>query len=418
MPEIATYASTSSPSWPTFSGRSMCKVVSDMCLLDHCHRSPTGFTLGDQAALALFMNRGLMVRKQGEPGEHFFVVGQMYYVSILVPAVEVLVDGNNGLKGFSIAEISKANLVFQVVLDLDDWEATPIEWATPLILSHRLGRAPCFKGVVALPTGPAENLLKAAARHCFWSVTGGALDLALDHLGMRTPPKSFDKVVALLQKLLGPLSDEELLKLLRKRMNLSDDKLKELLSFEGVAQELGKQDAQMGKAGIRKSSSSPHACFGSRPSWPGPLDLGGRGGASGHASFDLIPAPKRCVGIVFGGLGLCRGGPNRQGSASNYAAREAALATASSLPGPYISNLAVLGLRHLVCQGARSPFLVVGRFGRPAGCLILPGVCGKSQGGQSTGASHPGCCKVAARLREHLGSFGEGVAASGRVRSA
>lgn len=57
--------------------------------------------------------------------------------------------------------------------------------------------------------------------------------------------------MALLQKLLGPLSDEELLKLLRKRMNLSDDKLKELLSFEGVAQELGKQDAQMVKAGIR-----------------------------------------------------------------------------------------------------------------------------------------------------------------------
>lgn len=191
MPEIATYASTSSPSWPTFSGRSMCKVVSDMCLLDHCHRSPTGFTLGDQAALALFMNRCLLVRKQGEPGEHFFVVGQMYYVSILVPAVDVLVDGNNGLKGFSIAEISKANLVFQVVLDLDDWEATPIEWATPLILSHRLGRAPCFKGVVALPTGPAENLLKAAARHCFWSVIGGALDLALDHLGMRKPPKIY-----------------------------------------------------------------------------------------------------------------------------------------------------------------------------------------------------------------------------------
>lgn len=242
---ISEHASASSPSWPTFSGRSMCKVVADMFLLDACFRSPTGVTLGYQAGFALFLNRGLLVRKRDAPQAQFFVVGQMYYVSILVPAAEVQIV--SGVVAYGFSELVKSNLVFQVVLDLDDWEATPIEWASPLILARRYGRSVRNVGLVALPTGPSEGVLKAAARHCFWGITSGALDLALDQLGMSKPSRVFDKIIALLQRLLGPLSDEELLKLLRRRLNTSDESLKGLLAADGVAEELGKQDVAMVK---------------------------------------------------------------------------------------------------------------------------------------------------------------------------
>lgn len=165
MAGISDYASAPSPSWPTFSGRSMCKVVADVFLLEACFRSPTGFTLGYQAGLALFLKRGLLVKKKGASQPQFFVIGQMYYVSILVPAAEVQIV--QGVSAYGFSELVKSNLVFQVVLDLDDWEATPIDWVSPLILARRYGRALHSSGIVALPSGPAEGVLKAAARHCF-----------------------------------------------------------------------------------------------------------------------------------------------------------------------------------------------------------------------------------------------------------
>lgn len=82
---------------------------------------------------------------------------------------------------------------------------------------------------------------------------------------MSKPPRVFEKIVALLQRLLGPLSDEELLRLLRRRLNTSDEALKGLLAADGVAEELGKQGVAM----VKETRGRPHI----RRMIPPPLEL-------------------------------------------------------------------------------------------------------------------------------------------------
>lgn len=91
------------------------------------------------------------------------------------------------------------------------------------------------------------RLLKAAARHCFWNCTAGALDLACGHLGLAKGGTVFARLVRLLQHLLGPLEDDRLLFYLNKRVKEADENLKALLQSEEMSAELTQEDAKMVK---------------------------------------------------------------------------------------------------------------------------------------------------------------------------
>lgn len=82
----------------------------------------------------------------------------------------------------------------------------------------------------------------AAARRCFFNAPAAVLDLILVHLGMSRPKTVYDKLVELLQRLLGPLTDEQLVPLLGKRIAKKDNSLDALMKNSDLLGELGKQD--------------------------------------------------------------------------------------------------------------------------------------------------------------------------------
>lgn len=90
------------------------------------------------------------------------------------------------------------------------------------------------------------RLLKAAARHCFWRCSSVALDLAIRHLKLPRAGTVFAKLVTLLQELLGPLSDAQLLQLLNKRIKKADEAwMKAVLENEDLQNELSAEDRRI-----------------------------------------------------------------------------------------------------------------------------------------------------------------------------
>ena len=128
-------------------------------------------------------------------------------------------------KFFFPVEITKSNLKFEFINDFDDWEAVPYKWCTPLAVSKLIGTRMKTPQALAFQTGCPEPLLKAAARKCFWTLGGEPLNLALTHLRLPKPTKVIDKIISLVNHLLGPLTDKDLLNILRLRVIGENDVL-------------------------------------------------------------------------------------------------------------------------------------------------------------------------------------------------
>ena len=100
---------------------------------------------------------------------------------------------------------------------------------------------------MAATTGPEEDLLTVGAREAFWNIKGAALDEALKDKGLSRPSKVFHKVCALTQHpdVLGPLTDAELLRILKKRVADADDIWANMLQSEELQAEMSAQDKEL-----------------------------------------------------------------------------------------------------------------------------------------------------------------------------
>lgn len=120
---IAKYAGRSNSTWPTFTGRSQCKIVSDLFVIMQC-AVDGDFVAGTKCSMTLFLNRGLLVRHNSWPeDEYYFCLGQMFYAGVLLKAKPV----NMGVHGqekkvYKTMPLTKDNLLLQPVLDPDEFQ--------------------------------------------------------------------------------------------------------------------------------------------------------------------------------------------------------------------------------------------------------------------------------------------------------
>lgn len=155
LKSIEGYATDKTAQWPTFSGRSMCRVAADLHLMVHCHKSDS-WADGEKSQLAQLLHRGLLVRRVSDPpGRWWFVIGHMYSVSIVLKAVEHAAGPGDVV--YTLAPITKQNLRMWSVLDPDEYESLPFEWHTPFSFAASFSSKPPLYGIFAAPTGLKEG---------------------------------------------------------------------------------------------------------------------------------------------------------------------------------------------------------------------------------------------------------------------
>eukprot|EP00959_Pyramimonas_sp_CCMP1952_P132366 2767606-Pyramimonas_sp.AAC.1 len=64
-------------------------------------------------------------------------------------------------------------------------------------------------------------------------------------MGMKKPPALYNKLEALLQRLIGPLKEDELLRIMNKRIEKPDHAMECIASDPALLEELGKHDKAM-----------------------------------------------------------------------------------------------------------------------------------------------------------------------------
>ena len=92
-----------------------------------------------------------------------------------------------------------------------------------------------IRGIVAVPTSKPEPVLKAAARLCFMEWGSTLLKQLPQHLGVGLAPKVklFDVLTKLLQHILAPLEEEDLIDILARR-EFKKDPLEAVLNSEDM----------------------------------------------------------------------------------------------------------------------------------------------------------------------------------------
>ena len=113
--------------------------------------------------------------------------------------------------------------LFIACVSLSHWEARPVAWRSPAWQTKHFSTVTQHewqaKGLVAFPEGPAEALLKVAARSAFWALGKAVLSDLAAHVGIEVPAGTsfFDLVFLLVQETLG-CSDEECVTLVGARL--------------------------------------------------------------------------------------------------------------------------------------------------------------------------------------------------------
>ena len=127
------------------------------------------------------------------------------------------------------------------------WKVRP---TTPISPARQFVQNGCklspVTGILLHATGPSVPALVHAAEHCFWQIGAPQLQKLCVDLGVvPSGPNLYDRVVALLQNILHPLSDDRLQALLQLRAvalpslvptDLDKADVEDVLGKEGVAE--------------------------------------------------------------------------------------------------------------------------------------------------------------------------------------
>ena len=114
-------------------------------------------------------------------------------------------------------------LTWLAILDWGMWKVRP---TTPISPARQFVQNGCklspVTGILLHATGPSVPVLVHAAEHCFWQIGAPQLQKLCVDLGVvPSGPNLYDRVVALLQNILHPLSDDRLQALLQLRQSPS-----------------------------------------------------------------------------------------------------------------------------------------------------------------------------------------------------
>jgi len=237
------------PSWVTFSPANSGVVFADLQLMEWC-RQADAWKKGAHSGWSILMQGNTLLRRRCSEGPWFFALGHVGGVMpVGWPAKHH--DCPGGCKVWPPENAFKPfDFPWLEVIDVDDWEAMPVRWLSPMHLRARWGPKISFSGgihgIVAEPTADPAPLLVVAAKACFWELTVVPLRQLAKFMGLDLPvmPSLFTVLSALLRFILK-CTDSELADILAMRIKSPEETLmSDLAHTDEIGDLLDKNDLQ------------------------------------------------------------------------------------------------------------------------------------------------------------------------------
>ena len=182
----------------------------------------------------------ILRNKSFEKGAWFLAVRQFTGVSVLaLPLAELT---HEGMSYFVVDKVRKH--FWLPMIEPTAWMCCSFVFKSPLSVKLKQGKWCHRYGCLMEPTCEPTHLLALCARNAFWVVPKTTLVTAAKQLGIEVDPASSlpQLILTMAEKILGKLSDEEKLQLLRKRLPKQDDVQELLMAQENLDELLEKDD--------------------------------------------------------------------------------------------------------------------------------------------------------------------------------
>ena len=268
--ELRSIMSTAvTPSWYSPAPVNQCQQDADILLARHLQQIGRLDRADSSWLCTLFRGQRLLVRcrSPGQSDDWAFAIGHVAgSVALVWPAAAVRIGK---ALCYTMATAAKPDDTIRFLYDVGEWDAMEYEWYG-FSGAHCLARSlevPPGAGCMALPLGEARPLLQVCARQAFSDLPNIALGQLTKHIGAPFSAKDslFERLQKVLAFVLPSASEEELMEIMKKRIQLPS--LLEAYLTSGAAddimveddrQELHKQQ-KSGPLGDRGSESQQFA---------------------------------------------------------------------------------------------------------------------------------------------------------------
>ena len=236
---------TTSPTAPYPSGVPLMSTASweDLRLIDWC-RQHDMLESAPKCWLSVLVVPGRMLLRHKDVESGKWMLALRTYTGTMVYGLHVQ-DVKKGDVQYWFPKRKIEQHAMLPILEPLEWDCVPIEFKSPLAVQIDAGartHAGACKTLIAA-TGPQENLLKVSARNAFWKIPKTGLRQLQRYRGTEVAAAADlpTLLLALCADVLGVLSDEEQLRLLRVRMPKVDT-MKEFLQSEEAKDLLADDD--------------------------------------------------------------------------------------------------------------------------------------------------------------------------------
>ena len=149
--------------------------------------------------------------------------------------------------------------IWMPILNPRDWSCLPVVWRSPIHLEIVSGSKVKDIALLQTTTYKKENLLMVSARHAFWTIPKTGLRQLSKFYGVHVPAGATfpELLLCLCEAVLGALSEEEKLKILRMRVPRVDE-MKDFLLSEEASDLLTEEDKKELKEEADESEGKKH----------------------------------------------------------------------------------------------------------------------------------------------------------------
>ncbi|CAK0853088.1 unnamed protein product, partial [Prorocentrum cordatum] len=241
-----------SPKWSNQSVANDSKPTFEMDMLEFCRANGVNVSTAEKHWYCALAKQGkVAIKMKGSPDSDYgIVMGDMCGIGVLTAKLKPF-KYRSGRDFYMIDFDAAAPLKMTYVFDPSEWDALPLSWTSPLMQFVAEGGRSLPGGVEKYcmrlePTGPADSLLRVAAKNAFWDLGLSVLktfhkDLCVD------PPGGldlFETLQALVTRVLKP-TDLDLCEILRKRCFVKFVGEDGLVDIQGAMDCMTKEEQEM-----------------------------------------------------------------------------------------------------------------------------------------------------------------------------
>jgi hypothetical protein len=216
--------------------------VEDMSLIRWCREHDTLDKAKDSWLGILNVPCRLLLSHPSFEGGRWFI-GLRSHVGVTVLGVPVTKVRVYGQEHFVLDEVNKH--YWLPVLDPREWKCVPIAFRAPLSMRILCGKWVRGQACFIQATADEDTLLRVSARFAFWDIPRTGLVTLAKEFGALVPAGADlpTLLMALCETILGKLTDEDKLKIIRQRLPKTDT-MKEFLMTDDAKECLGKDELQ------------------------------------------------------------------------------------------------------------------------------------------------------------------------------